>query len=208
MARLDSVYRTFAAAATSTASDGAAAAKKGLRDSIALYFQSSNPGTAASPQQAATELSTIRQDDSEQGPEGVPPNANSQSACQSACRSAVGQSAEALSTEGLPLGSIHGASSLMLRRDIRELLAFARQQGHGGDAMTGRVLSRVLHGLGSPTFPREEWFTSGVWGRYTTIPFLPLMAVCQQEFDDARLAQRRREMREEAAASAVKADAA
>lgn len=76
-----------------------------------------------------------------------------------------------------------------------------------GDELTGRVLARVLHGLGSPAHPREEWLKSGVWGRYDSIAFLPLKGACQRELDETRMVQRRRAAQADAAASAQEAAA-
>ena len=54
-----------------------------------------------------------------------------------------------------------------------------------GKAAGGLALARILHGLHSPAFPREQWSRCGFWGRYADVDFDAVLEVAEAEASGA-----------------------
>jgi ATP-dependent DNA helicase Q4 len=73
-----------------------------------------------------------------------------------------------------------------LRDDVRELLT-TRSGGKAGGAgaMSARAVARVLHGLGSPAYPAQEWRRNDIgkrmWEKYVGTDFNLLVKVASEE---------------------------
>ena len=73
-----------------------------------------------------------------------------------------------------------------LRDDVRELLT-TRSGGKtgGAGAMSARAVARVLHGLGSPAYPAQEWRRNDIgkrmWEKYVGTDFNLLVKVASEE---------------------------
>jgi hypothetical protein len=69
-----------------------------------------------------------------------------------------------------------------LLRDVRELLTH-RSGGKAGGAgsMSARNVARVLHGLGSPAYPAQEWRRNPLWERHANVDFPLIVKVASEE---------------------------
>ena len=54
-----------------------------------------------------------------------------------------------------------------------------------GKAAGGLALARILHGLHSRAFPREQWSRCGFWGRYADVDFDAVLEVAEAEASGA-----------------------
>jgi ATP-dependent DNA helicase Q4 len=50
-----------------------------------------------------------------------------------------------------------------------------------GAPASGLALARILHGLHSPAFPRDQWGRCGFWGRYADVDFGQVLEVAEAE---------------------------
>lgn len=69
-----------------------------------------------------------------------------------------------------------------LAADIRELLTH-RSGGKAGGAgcMSARAVARVLHGLGSPAYPAQEWRRNHLWERHAAVDFPLIVRLAAEE---------------------------
>ena len=79
-------------------------------------------------------------------------------------------------------GAIASEAPRDLVRDVRELLTH-RTGGKAGGAgcMSARAVARVLHGLGSPAFPAQEWRRNALWERHAEVDFAVVKRVAEEE---------------------------
>ena len=79
-------------------------------------------------------------------------------------------------------GAIASEAPRDLVRDVRELLTH-RTGGKAGGAgcMSARAVARVLHGLGSPAFPAQEWRRNALWERHAEVDFAVVKRIAEEE---------------------------
>ncbi|KAF8107902.1 hypothetical protein N665_0116s0107 [Sinapis alba] len=63
-----------------------------------------------------------------------------------------------------------------LRADIKVFLQSNRQA-----KFTPRAIARIMHGVGSPSFPNSIWSKTHFWGRYMSVDFRVIMEAAQTE---------------------------
>ncbi|XP_039006754.1 ATP-dependent DNA helicase Q-like 5 [Hibiscus syriacus] len=69
-----------------------------------------------------------------------------------------------------------GHNSPFLRADIKVFL-----QSNSNVKFTPRAIARVMHGIGSPSYPSSTWSRTHFWGRYTQIDFKAVMNAAKAE---------------------------
>lgn len=153
VSRLDTSYRALAAAAAA----GTAAGQAGK-----------GGDAAAEAQEAALRAAVQRYFEGEHGAE--PASSAAQGTAAPAHGGAAGSRAACpllLDTAGLPLRPTTPALLTAARAALRS----NREQA--GPALSGRALARILHGVGSPSFPSDAWQKrmGAFWGSQQLVDF-------------------------------------
>lgn len=69
-----------------------------------------------------------------------------------------------------------GAKAAFLRADIKVLM-----RSCAGVRLTARAAARILHGVGSPSFPATAWSRNPFWGRHAAVPFDDVKRMAHEE---------------------------
>ncbi|XP_026397509.1 ATP-dependent DNA helicase Q-like 5 [Papaver somniferum] len=69
-----------------------------------------------------------------------------------------------------------GQSSPFLRADVKVFL-----QSNTHAKFTPRAVARIMHGIGSPSFPSATWSKTHLWGRYAQVDFQVVMEAATAE---------------------------
>jgi ATP-dependent DNA helicase Q4 len=69
-----------------------------------------------------------------------------------------------------------GAKAAFLRADIKVLM-----RSCAGVRLTARAAARILHGVGSPSFPATAWSRNPFWGRHAAVPFDDVKRIAHDE---------------------------
>lgn len=76
----------------------------------------------------------------------------------------------------------HGRNSDLLVSDIRSLLNM-----HEDSQFTGRAISRILQGIGSPCYPAKVWATCPLWRKHIDSEFHYICDIATQQILRRRL---------------------
>lgn len=77
-----------------------------------------------------------------------------------------------------------GSMSRLLAVDVRAFLSKCEA------VKTPRQVARIFHGIPSPQFPSQEWFSNGFWGKRRMIDFNEIIATAKQAILNSRVAPR------------------
>ena len=89
-----------------------------------------------------------------------------------------------LSHVDLPFKNIDDQGRALLRSDVRILLQ--NQLLSGNKLTTPRVLTRIMHGLGSPAFPSPDFWNTTFWNRHRNYRFDELLKFVTSELVSIR----------------------
>ena len=102
--------------------------------------------------------------------------------CGAGCGADADGAAAAAAVAAEPPQAINTEEPTSLRADARELLSERHGAKAGGAGiMSARAVARVLHGLGSPAFPAQEWRRHRLWERHGSTDFALVMRVASEE---------------------------
>lgn len=185
--RLDTLYRVLASAARRSAEQGPAAGEQLIRQLIDAYFKGELAPAAAGDEASGQGASTA-------GPE--PPTAQQMSTSSdeilvdAPVAAAPEQSSEMQVFEGVQL-PIKGSNDI-IRSRVRAMLRTERIRLLDlGNKLTGKMVARVFHGLGSPAIRQDQWRRTEWWAKHQGVDFHYIAEVAQREVDAWREAEER-----------------
>ena len=84
--------------------------------------------------------------------------------------------------KSIPAQALGDAGKVVVRGDVDRILREAKFRQAPACARSPRAVARILHGVASPAFPREDWAKKDVWQRHSLVDFADLVAVASEAF--------------------------
>jgi len=84
--------------------------------------------------------------------------------------------------QSIPTQALGDAGKVVVRGDVDRVLREAKFRQAPACARSPRAVARILHGVASPAFSREDWAKKDVWQRHSLVDFADLVAVASEAF--------------------------